>query len=71
MHGYFADLVLVDLNTEWTIENKATVSQCGWSAFDGWTVKGRPIMTFVNGQMVFREGEFFQFPDVADEVVLN
>ncbi|RAP24734.1 dihydroorotase [Candidatus Marinamargulisbacteria bacterium SCGC AG-343-K17] len=71
LDGYFADLVLVDLNTEWTIENKATVSQCGWSAFDGWTVKGRPIMTFVNGQMVFREGEFFQFPDVADEVVLS
>ncbi|MBL6722861.1 MAG: dihydroorotase [Candidatus Margulisbacteria bacterium] len=66
--GYFADMVLVDLNKSWTIENKTTVSQCGWSAFDGWQVKGKPIATFVNGQMVFREGEWFHLPGVAQEV---
>ncbi|MEC8678238.1 MAG: dihydroorotase [Candidatus Margulisiibacteriota bacterium] len=69
--GNFADLAVVDLNHEWTIENKTTVSQCGWSAFDGLTVKGKPIMTFVNGQLVFREGEFFKVPENANEVTFR
>ena len=69
--GNFADLAVVDLNHEWTIENKTTVSQCGWSAFDGLTVKGKPIMTFVNGQLVFREGEFFKVPENAKEVTFR
>ncbi len=69
--GNFADLAIVDLNHEWTIQNKATVSQCGWSAFDGLKVKGRPVMTFVNGQLVFREGEFFELPGNAKEVCFN
>ena len=69
--GNFADLAIVDLNHEWTIENKTTVSQCGWSAFDGVKVKGRPVMTFVNGQLVFREGECFEFPGNAQEVRFN
>ncbi len=68
MAGYFADMVLVDLNKLWAIENKDMVSQCGWSAFDGWTVKGRPVMTFVNGQMVVREGEVLMGPGSGEEV---
>ncbi|MGC6367510.1 MAG: dihydroorotase [Candidatus Marinamargulisbacteria bacterium] len=71
LERYFADFAIVDLNSEWTIENKTTVSQCGWSAFDGWTVKGKPIMTFVNGQQVFREGEFFHHENTSQEVVFN
>lgn len=71
VEGYFADFAIVDLNSEWTVENKTTVSQCGWSAFDGWTVKGKPIMTFVNGQQVFREGEFFHHENTSQEVVFN
>ena len=69
--GNYADLAIVDLNHEWTIENKTTVSQCAWSAFDGLTVKGKSIMTFVNGQLVFREGEFFKVPANAKEVTFR
>jgi dihydroorotase len=66
--GYFADLVIVDLDGEMVIENKTTVSKCGWSAFDGKKIKGRPLMTFVNGQMVYREGEFYSVKNNAAEV---
>ena len=69
--GNYADLAIVDLNHEWTIKNKTTVSQCGWSAFDGLKVKGRPVMTFVNGQLVFREGEFFKLPNNSKEVTFR
>jgi dihydroorotase len=36
------------------------VSKCGWSAFEGWEVIGVPIATFVNGNLVYREGDFFE-----------
>jgi dihydroorotase len=55
--GYDADLVLVDLNGKQTISNATVASKCGWSAFDGWDITGRVVMTFVNGQCVVREGE--------------
>ena len=58
--GYDADLVLVDLKAKKTIENASVVSACGWSIFNGKSVQGWPVATFVNGQMVFREGDFFE-----------
>ncbi|NDC83381.1 dihydroorotase [bacterium] len=57
--GFDADLVLVDLKARRIIKNNTTVSRCGWSAFEGHKIQGLPIATFVNGQMVFREGDFF------------
>ncbi|MEK9727208.1 MAG: dihydroorotase [Candidatus Margulisiibacteriota bacterium] len=69
--GYYADLAIIDLNHEWTIENKAMLTRCGWSAFDGLKVKGRPLMTVVNGQMVCREQEFLIPSGVGQEVQFN
>jgi dihydroorotase len=57
--GFDADLVLVDLNAKKQIQNKNLYTKSGWSAFDGWQTQGWPVATFVNGQMVFREGDFF------------
>jgi len=58
-HGYDADMVLVDLNATRKIDAKNGYSKAKWSAFDGQELKGWPIMTFVNGQMVYREGDLF------------
>jgi dihydroorotase len=58
--GFDADLVLVDLKKKKRIERNAIVSKCGWSAFEGWEVIGVPIATFVNGNLVYREGDFFE-----------
>ena len=49
------------MNGTLDISNATTQSKCGWSAFDGIRVTGKPVMTFVNGQMVWREGEFIHF----------
>lgn len=56
--GYYADLVLVDLenNTEVTKEN--ILSKCGWSPFEGHTFKSKIMKTFVNGHLVYDEGIF-------------
>ncbi len=60
IEGYDADLTLVDLKKTHTLSNKNVISKCGWTAFDGWQCTGDVIATFVNGQPVYREGDFFE-----------
>lgn len=35
------DIVVVDPEAQWTIEGKSLHSKCGWTPFEGWTVKGK------------------------------
>ena len=58
--GYDADIVLVDTKKKKKISNETVVSKCGWTAFDGTECTGWPVATIVNGQVVFREGDFFE-----------
>lgn len=55
--GYYADLVVVDMHREYRIESSRFYSKAKYSPFDGWKIKGKPIKTFVNGQLVMDEGE--------------
>jgi dihydroorotase len=57
--GYDADLVLLDMAKEKTIENGKLQTKVNWSPYDGWKVKGWPVTTIVNGRVVYREGTFF------------
>lgn len=54
--GYFADLVLVDLNQPWTVSEDNILYKCKWSPFDGVTFRSSVTHTFVNGNMVYEEG---------------
>ncbi len=54
--GYFADIVLVDPSTVWTIAKENVLYKCGWSPFEGVAVSNRVKTTFVNGEMVFDNG---------------
>ncbi|MBK7214331.1 MAG: dihydroorotase [Bacteroidales bacterium] len=56
--GYFADLVLVDTNAAWTVDRSNVLSKCGWSVFEGVTFHSAITHTFVNGNLVYHEGEF-------------
>ncbi len=56
--GYFADLVLVDLNNPWTVTKDNILYKCGWSPFEGTTFKSRITHTFVNGNLVFQNSKF-------------
>jgi len=55
--GYMADIVVVDINREHKIDASRFHSKAKFSPFDGWRVKGKPVKTFVNGQLVMSEGE--------------
>ncbi|MCF7822935.1 MAG: dihydroorotase [Candidatus Marinimicrobia bacterium] len=54
--GFDADLVLVDMQKEKTIENGKLFTKVNWSPFDGWKTRGWPVKTLVNGQIVFDDG---------------
>ncbi|MDN3665259.1 dihydroorotase [Algibacter miyuki] len=56
--GYFADLVLVDLNNPWTVKKDNVLYKCGWSPFEGATFKSRITHTFLNGSLVYHNGKF-------------
>ncbi len=54
--GYFADLVLVDLNTRQRINKEDLLYKCGWSPFTGKIFRSKIKKTFINGNLVFDEG---------------
>ncbi len=56
--GYYADLVIVDLNSPWTVTKENLLYKCGWSPFEGETFKARVEGTFVSGHLVYDKGNF-------------
>ena len=56
--GYYADVVLVDLNDPWTVSKDNILYKCGWSPFEGTTFKSKVKATFVNGHLVYNDGQF-------------
>lgn len=56
--GYFADLVLVNLNKPQTVSKENILYKCGWSPFEGHTFKSSIEKTFVNGHLVYDNGIF-------------
>jgi len=54
--GYDADLVLIDLNRPQTIRDADQLTKSRWSPWDGTTLQGGPVRTWVRGQTVFANG---------------
>ena len=55
--GYFADLVLVDLNKSSLVTKESLLYQCGWSPFEGTTFHATIDMTIVNWEVVYENGK--------------
>jgi dihydroorotase len=51
--GARADLTLIDLDSDWVIDSQKFYSKSKNSPFDGFKVKGRAVLTMVNGKIVF------------------
>lgn len=58
--GYHADLTLVDLNKPWTVSKDNILYKCGWSPLEGTSFQTQVEKTFVNGQLVYDRGQFFE-----------
>ncbi len=51
--GYYADLVLVNLNRPQMVKKENLLYKCGWSPFEGYTFNSSVEKTFVNGHLVY------------------
>lgn len=56
--GCYADLTLVDLDHEWTVDKHNLEYKCGWSPLEGTTFSANITHTFVNGHLAYKEGRF-------------
>jgi dihydroorotase len=55
--GYWADLVLVDLNKPQTVTKSNILAKCGWSPFEGEVFSSSVVSTIVSGNLVYENGQ--------------
>ena len=56
--GYFADLVVIDPKKSQTVSKDNILYKCGWSPFEGTTFSSTITHTFVNGNLIYNNGDF-------------
>ncbi|MFW5942332.1 MAG: dihydropyrimidinase [Chloroflexota bacterium] len=56
--GSDADLVLVDPQVERTLGLEGSYMKAGWHPFEGWRVRGAPVLTMLRGRVIMKEDEF-------------
>lgn len=54
--GYYADLVLVNPDSKWTVHKDNILYKCGWSPFEGQEFRTQVEKTFVNGHLAYDNG---------------
>jgi dihydroorotase len=58
--GYWADLVLLDINHKWEVKPENILYKCKWSPFEDIIFNSAVSHTFVNGNLVYREGSIIE-----------
>jgi len=58
--GMDADFVVVDMKKEYIINPNDFKTKAKYSPFEGFNVKGMPVMTIVRGNIVMKDGEVFE-----------
>ena len=57
--GYYADLVLINLNDPWRVKsNHNVLYKCGWSPFEGEIFNSKITHTLINGHIAYENGNF-------------
>ena len=56
--GYWADLVIVDVDKKWKVSKKNIHYKCGWSPLEGKILRGGIEATLVSGHLAFHNGQF-------------
>lgn len=58
--GYFADMVLVDMEGKTPVSRDNILYKCGWSPFEGTTFDAKIQQTWVNGKSVYQSGKIIE-----------
>lgn len=69
--GYFADLVMVDLDKPYKVTPQNTLYKCGWSPFNGHTFNSSILRTWVNGNEVYNHEEGIQESGIGHRLVFE
>ncbi|MBI2130464.1 amidohydrolase family protein [Candidatus Woesearchaeota archaeon] len=64
--GYDADLTIIDLKKRQLVNAAELLAKCGWSPFEGRMLRGWPVTTIINGNVVYNKGAVF---DVKGEEI--
>ena len=56
--GYWADIILVDMDNGCADEPEKVLYKCGWSPFDGYQFRSSIDTTIVNGEVIYTNGKF-------------
>ncbi|MAM04678.1 MAG: dihydroorotase [Flavobacteriales bacterium] len=56
--GYYADLVLVDIDSPWVVAKENILYKCKWSPFEGEKFSSQIKYTIVNGHIAYQNGKF-------------
>jgi len=60
--GYNADITIVDIHKEHRIDASKFYSKAKYSPFDDWKLKGKPVKTFINGQLTMDDDKIIVKP---------
>ena len=57
-HGDAADIIVFDPDYEWTVDKNNFVSKGKNTPFNGWRLKGKNLLTIVDGKMAYKDARF-------------
>ena len=69
--GCYADLVTIDPECTFTVDKNDLEYKCGWSPYEGTTLKGKIDTVFVNGHKVVRDGRPLQLRPYGKKLVFK
>jgi dihydroorotase len=58
--GYYADVVIADLNRSSSVTEENIISKCGWSPFLGYKFRSSVEKTIVSGKIVYDQGKIVE-----------
>lgn len=58
--GYYADLALIDMEKPYTVIKDNILYKCGWSPFEGQNFRSQVTHTWVNGNLVYENGNIHE-----------
>ncbi|QEM11134.1 dihydroorotase [Mucilaginibacter rubeus] len=58
--GYWADLVLVNLNKPWNVNKNNILYKCNWSPFEGNTFRSQVAYTLISGNLAYANGSLIE-----------
>lgn len=58
--GYFADLVLTNLNKPWTVSKENILAKCGWSPLEAERFQSSIEKTWISGRLAYDQGKIIE-----------